>query len=52
MTEDMIERIVESRTDAIDRRYMARSITEAEYRAELAALDKWAEWESRFAREG
>lgn len=38
MTEEQIERMVQRRTDAIDRRFMAGKLTQEEYDAEMAAL--------------
>ncbi len=49
MTEDQIERIVCNRTDRIDARYMTSNMTEAEYKAELAALNAWAEQQYKLA---
>jgi len=49
MTEDRIERIVEAKTNSLDRRYMAGELTEAEYHREMAALDRWAERQYRVA---
>jgi hypothetical protein len=43
MTEEQVERIVCAKTDAIDRRYLAGKLTEAEYNAEIRALAQWAE---------
>jgi hypothetical protein len=51
MTEDQIERRVEHMTDALDRRYMNSAMSEADYTAQLAKIDRWADWERRFARE-
>ena len=45
MTEDQIERHVERRTDTLDARLMAGSLTQAEYDAEQRALNQWAEAE-------
>lgn len=45
MTAEQIERRVELRTDRIDARFMAEgsTMTQAEYDAEMSALDKWAQ---------
>ena len=43
MTEDQIERTVESRMDRLDRRYLAGALTEIEYKTAVAELDAWAE---------
>jgi len=48
-TEDQIEAVVASKVDRLDRDYLNGAMTEAEYRATLIAIDKWAEWECRFA---
>lgn len=42
MTEDQIERIVEQRTDALDRRFLAGYLTRTEYDAEARLIDRWA----------
>lgn len=42
MTEEQIERGAERMMDALDRRYLGTAMTEAEYRAEVAAIDAWA----------
>jgi hypothetical protein len=42
MSEQAIEATVYQRTEALDRNYMAKALTEAQYRAELAKLDAWA----------
>lgn len=43
MTEEQIERIVERKVDALDNRFTTGGVTQEEYDAELAAIDKWAE---------
>lgn len=43
MTEDQIERTVESKTNGIDRRFMAGSLTQAEYDTEMRDLTRWAD---------
>jgi hypothetical protein len=43
MSEEQIERAVESRTNALDRRLMRGAITQAEYDAEMRALSRWAD---------
>ncbi len=40
---EQIERLVESRTDDLDRAYLNSPMTEAEYKEALARLDAWAE---------
>lgn len=42
MTEDQIERAVESRTDRIDRLYMAGHMTTAQYEYECKTIIEWA----------
>lgn len=49
MTNQQIEQTVSTKTDSLDRRYMAREITEAQYRVKMAALDRWAERQYRTA---
>jgi hypothetical protein len=43
MTEAEIERAVEIRTDALDRRLMTNQLSQAEYDTEMKALGQWAE---------
>ena len=43
MTEQQIASAVERKVDALDKRYLSTSMTEAEYKAELRAIDRWAE---------
>jgi hypothetical protein len=53
MTEDQIERRVESMTDAVDREYLSSNMTEAGYRHRLKQIDDWASlkyYELRLAR--
>lgn len=50
MTEDQIENAVSRRTDGIDARYMRGALTEAEYQAEMKALNAWAEAQYAAAR--
>ena len=50
MTEEQIERVVEFRTNSIDRAYMNGGLTDAEYKLKLRALDRWAERKLRGAR--
>jgi hypothetical protein len=45
MTVDQIERAVEIRTDALDRRLMSGQLSQAEYDAKMKALGQWAERE-------
>jgi hypothetical protein len=40
--EDRIERLIESRMDSLDRRYMAGQMTPAEYEHETATIEQWA----------
>ncbi len=47
MTEDQIEFIAEKQMDALDRRLMSGSITQADYDAEVAALDAWTKNQQR-----
>jgi hypothetical protein len=42
MTEDQIERRVESMMDAVDREYLSSNMTEANYRHRLKQIDDWA----------
>jgi len=42
MTEDQIERLVERYVDAIDLRYMAGKLSDAEYRDAMRAIEAWA----------
>lgn len=41
MTEEQIERIAERDMDRLDRQLMASSISQAEYDAEVKAIDAW-----------
>jgi folate-dependent tRNA-U54 methylase TrmFO/GidA len=43
MTEEQIERQVEWQTDRLDARFLNSPMTQAEYDAEIAALNRWAE---------
>ena len=43
MTEDQIERIVASKTDRLDARYLDSKMTQEIYLAELKKIDDWAE---------
>jgi hypothetical protein len=49
MTEDQIECAVERKIDAIDARYMASKMTQAEYDAAIKAVNDWADREYRLA---
>lgn len=49
MTEDQIERVVERRIDAIDKRYLAGEWTEEEYREKIREVDEWAKRQSAAA---
>lgn len=40
MTEEQIEVRAERRMDALDRRYLSSGMTDAEYKREVAALDR------------
>jgi hypothetical protein len=53
MTHDQIERLVEAKVDRLDARFMApgSTMTQAEYDAAMQAIDRWAEWEYRFAHD-
>jgi len=42
MTEDQIERRVESMTNAVDREYLSSNMTETNYRHRLKQIDDWA----------
>jgi hypothetical protein len=53
MTEDQIERRVESMTGAVDREYLSSNMAEAGYRHRLKQIDDWASlkyYELRLAR--
>lgn len=50
MTEDQIERIAEREMDKLDRLYLKEMISEAEYEAEVAELDRWCRDQYREAR--
>jgi hypothetical protein len=41
MTEDQIERIAERKMDALDKRFMAGELSQAEYDKAVKALDQW-----------
>lgn len=43
MTEEQAERMIERRMDALDARLMRWELTQAEYDAEVLALDAWAQ---------
>lgn len=47
MNEDQIERAVERKIDAIDKRYMRGDLSTSAYEAEIKAVDKWAALELR-----
>lgn len=49
MTEDQIERRVESKIDAIDRAFMTGRMTQAEYDAAIKAVDVWATMQYRLS---
>lgn len=49
MTEDQIERVVERRIDAIDKRYLAGELTEEDYREKIREVDEWAKRQSAAA---
>jgi hypothetical protein len=54
MTENQIERRVESMTDAVDREYLSSNMTEASYRHRLKQINDWASlkyYELRLAKE-
>jgi len=40
MTEDQIERLVQHRTDRLDREYMAGGMTQEEYQRGIDAIDR------------
>ncbi len=40
MTEDQIERLVQRRTDRLDREYMAGGMTQEEYQRGIDAIDR------------
>lgn len=42
MTEDQIERRVESRMNSLDRQLMSGSLSQKDYEREVKALDQWA----------
>lgn len=50
LTEGQIEQVVSNKTDALDRRFLAGGMLEDEYKAELAKIDQWAEWEYKITR--
>ena len=43
MSEDEIERRVERMVDALDRRFMKSAMDQAQYDAEMAKINQWAE---------
>ena len=43
LSEEMIERVVERRTDSIDKKFMNGKSTKAEYEADCAAIAAWAD---------
>lgn len=43
MTYEQIEALVARRTDAADRAYLARTMSEAEYRDQMKKIDRWYE---------
>lgn len=47
-TEDQIERMVERKFDALDRRFMKGEISQAEYNERSADIADWAAKELRF----
>lgn len=47
MTEEQIERVVCSKTDRIDARYMAGKLTTEEYEAAMRELNVWADRQYR-----
>jgi hypothetical protein len=51
MTEEQIERAVERRIDAVDRAWLKPGCTwtQAEYDAEIRAVDQWAQQQYRTA---
>lgn len=50
MTEDQIERIYERQMDKLDLQYTKGMLTNEEYNAEIAELDRWCNDEYRQAR--
>jgi hypothetical protein len=50
MTEDQIERQVEAQMDSLDRRYLNSPMTEAQYKAAVRKIDRWAAEQLRLAR--
>lgn len=50
MSEEEIERTVESRTNALDRRLMKGTVSQAEYDTAMTELNTWAERELRLKR--
>jgi uncharacterized coiled-coil protein SlyX len=47
MTEEQIERLAERKMDVLDRRYIEREMTEAEYQAAVMELNRWVERQYR-----
>ena len=45
MTENQIERIVESKTDSLDREYLSGKIDSSEYDTRCQEIKTWAETE-------
>ena len=43
LTEDQIERKVESAIDRLDRHLLTNQITQEQYDRDIVAIDKWAE---------
>jgi hypothetical protein len=43
LTEDQIERKVESAIDRLDRHLLTNQITQEQYDRDMLAIDKWAE---------
>lgn len=50
MSEEEIERSVESKMNALDRKFMNTAMTQAEYDAEVRKINEWAENEYRTLR--
>lgn len=45
LSEDMIERIVEKRTDTLDEEFMSGKMKEDAYKANCKAINEWADRE-------
>ncbi len=50
MTEEEIERVIERKMDALDARFMMRTMTQAEYDAAVRRLNEWTDVKYRFRK--